>query len=79
MLDFVPFPYLMAGISLPLTLTLTLASVNIVDSFYVLLALVWATFLLSFAPFSTLPAHAMALFQSPHSGVVVSAIGETTF
>ena len=39
------------------------------------LFLVWSTFLLSFAHFSTIPAHAMALFQSPHSGVVVSAIG----
>ena len=39
------------------------------------LCLVWSTFLLSFAHFSTIPAHAMALFQSPHSGVVVSAIG----
>ena len=39
------------------------------------LCLVWSTFLLSFAHFSTIPAHALALFQSPHSGVVVSAIG----
>jgi len=37
--------------------------------------LVWSVFLLSFAHFSTIPAHAMALFQSPHSSVVVSAIG----
>ena len=40
------------------------------------LYLVWSTFLLSFAHFSIIPAHAMALFQSSQSGVVVSAIGQ---
>jgi len=73
LLDLVPFPHLMAGISLPLAVIV--ASAKFVESFYVLLALVWFVFLLSFAHFSTIPAHAMALFQSPHGGVVVSAIG----
>merc|ERR1712013_493036 len=64
---------IMAAISFPLALIV--AGINFVSSFTVLLALVWSTFLLSFAHFSTIPAHALALFQSPHSGVVVSAIG----
>ena len=37
MLDLVPFPHLMAGISFPLAVVV--ASANFVDSFYVLLAL----------------------------------------